>query len=136
MFSIHPLGINFNDDLGRCVVMVGLPYANIKSIELKEKMNFIEKQSSKDGKRAANEYYENLCMKAVNQSIGRAIRHQRDYASILLVDYRYAIKESVINALPGWIKKCYKSHDKFEECLDSLKQFFSNKPTIKQREQN
>ena len=120
-------GINFNDDLGRCVVMVGLPYANIQSIELKQKMHYIEKQAPGDGKRAANDYYENLCMKAVNQSIGRAIRHQKDYASILLVDHRYASKESVRNALPGWIKKRYKAHDNFDECLSSLKRFFSSK---------
>lgn len=120
-------GINFNDDLGRCVVMVGLPYANIKSIELKQKMQYIEKQSTSDGKRAANNYYENLCMKAVNQSIGRAIRHQKDYASILLVDHRYATKESVRNALPGWIKKRYNAHDNFDDCLSSLKRFFSSK---------
>ena len=124
-------GINFNDDLGRCVVMVGLPYANIRSIELKEKMNYIEKQYA-DGKKASNEYYENLCMKAVNQSIGRAIRHQRDYASILLVDYRYVSKESVVNALPGWIKKRYRAHNNFDDCINSLKQFFSNKLRIKQ----
>lgn len=122
-------GINFNDDLGRCVVMVGLPYANIKSIELKQKMQYIEKQSTGDGKRAANEYYENLCMKAVNQSIGRAIRHQKDYASILLVDHRYASKESVRTALPGWIKKRYKAHDNFDDCMSSLKRFFSSKNT-------
>lgn len=39
--------------------------------------------------RAGREYYNNICMRAVNQSIGRSIRHARDYASILLVDERY-----------------------------------------------
>jgi Rad3-related DNA helicase len=36
-----------------------------------------------------NDYYENLCIKTLNQAIGRAIRHVRDYATIVLVDQRF-----------------------------------------------
>ena len=41
-------------------------------------------------------------MRAVNQSIGRAIRHSRDYACIVLADMRYE-KPSVAKHLPKWI---------------------------------
>ena len=43
-------------------------------------------------------------MKAVNQSIGRAIRHQGDYAAIVLVDARYG-EPRIQRKLPTWISK-------------------------------
>uniref|UniRef100_A0A803ME36 Helicase ATP-binding domain-containing protein n=1 Tax=Chenopodium quinoa TaxID=63459 RepID=A0A803ME36_CHEQI len=109
-------GINFSDGMGRCIVMVGLPYPSPSDIELIERIKHMEgigdtkatnslQVSNNDTyiggnvnagfdilrrcKRRGKEYYENLCMKAVNQSIGRAIRHINDYAAILLIDSRY-----------------------------------------------
>ena len=41
-------------------------------------------------------------MKTVNQTIGRAIRHAKDYASIVLVDKRFI---NLQNKLPNWMKK-------------------------------
>ncbi|PNY29008.1 ATP-dependent RNA helicase chl1, partial [Tolypocladium capitatum] len=97
-------GINFSDRLGRCVMVVGLPYPNIASPEWKAKMEYIESTTlasltsscaagaMRDGeaaaraKQAARDFYENACMRAVNQSIGRAIRHRGDYAAIVLAD--------------------------------------------------
>lgn len=38
---------------------------------------------------AGREYYEDLCMKAVNQCVGRVIRHRNDYAAIVLADARW-----------------------------------------------
>ncbi|NXE70487.1 DDX11 helicase, partial [Calcarius ornatus] len=98
-------GINFSDDLGRCVIMVGMPYPNIKSPELQEKMTWLDKTMPRAGGQAPSRVLiENLCMKAVNQSIGRAIRHQKDFASILLLDHRYA-RPAIFNKLPQWIRE-------------------------------
>lgn len=55
------------------------------------------------GRDPASEYYNNLCMKAVNQCIGRAIRHQNDYSAMLLLDNRYQAQH-VRTALPSWIE--------------------------------
>lgn len=90
-------GINLSDGMGRCIVMVGLPYASPSDIELLERVKYIEGfrnlkspenprfsascdvysgdvQGGFDILRSCShrgkEYYENLCMKAVNQSIG------------------------------------------------------------------
>ncbi|UNI15394.1 RNA helicase [Purpureocillium takamizusanense] len=144
-------GINFSDRLGRCVVVVGLPYPNAASPEWKAKMEYIEtttlaalttspadttdtmgatetetaaaaaatmtqsgrshqgprrvsqEEAVRRAKAAARDFYENACMRAVNQSIGRAIRHRGDYAAIVLADRRYGT-ERIRAKLPGWIR--------------------------------
>ena len=69
--------------------MVGLPFANVGSVELQERMKYVESLPGA-GKNASREMYEvsdwrplkwkcgtraetlqNLCMRAVNQSIGK-----------------------------------------------------------------
>ncbi|KAJ4286195.1 ATP-dependent DNA helicase chl1 [Collariella sp. IMI 366227] len=120
-------GINFSDRLGRCVVVVGLPYPNIHSPDWKARLEYIEattlsrllnppetttspaprlststtsappppppqkityQEATNLSKLAARSFYENACLRAVNQSIGRAIRHRNDYAAVVLVDRR------------------------------------------------
>lgn len=52
--------------------MVGLPYPNASSPELKERLKYVSNLSKQKGEKedAGKELYENLCMNAVNQSIG------------------------------------------------------------------
>jgi chromosome transmission fidelity protein 1 len=56
---------------------VGLPFANLGSPELQERLSYVRRLEAKRevkggaGKKdAAAELYENMCMNAVNQSIG------------------------------------------------------------------
>lgn len=127
-------GLNFSDDLGRCVCVVGLPFPNKTSPELVEKMKYLDQEAAL--KRAAHgytaegftgaEYYENLCMKAVNQSIGRAIRHVNDYAAVLLIDERYN-QAAIQRKLPNWIRASLKSPSNFGAVQSALVSFFQNR---------
>nr|XP_046251064.1 ATP-dependent DNA helicase DDX11 [Scatophagus argus]XP_046251065.1 ATP-dependent DNA helicase DDX11 [Scatophagus argus] len=120
-------GINFSDDLGRCVVMVGMPYPNIKSPELQEKMSYMDKHLPHSGGRSPGQaLIENLCMKAVNQSIGRAIRHRGDYSSVVLCDRRYS-RPATLSKLPAWIKERTSSHTTFGPAFAALRKFFLEK---------
>ena len=114
-------GINFSDELARCVVMVGLPYANPTDLTLQERMAYVE---GAQGAGAGREYYTNLCMKAVNQSIGRAIRHKGDYAAMLLLDGRYA-KPDVRGRLPKWIGARMQAPPSFDAAISALRGFFA-----------
>ncbi|XP_042267345.1 ATP-dependent DNA helicase DDX11 [Thunnus maccoyii] len=120
-------GINFSDELGRCVVMVGMPYPNIKSPELQEKMTYLDKHLPHSGGRSPGQaLIENLCMKAVNQSIGRAIRHRGDYSSIVLCDRRYS-RPATLSKLPTWIKNRTSTHPSFGPAFAALRKFFLEK---------
>ncbi|XP_058600030.1 ATP-dependent DNA helicase DDX11 isoform X2 [Neofelis nebulosa] len=122
-------GINFSDDLGRCVVMVGMPYPNIKSPELQEKMAYLDQTLPRipgqppPGKALV----ENLCMKAVNQSIGRAIRHQKDFASIVLLDQRYA-RPPILGKLPAWIRDRVEVKATFGPAFAAMRKFHRERP--------
>ncbi|KAI8927828.1 helicase C-terminal domain-containing protein [Entophlyctis helioformis] len=121
-------GINFSDDMGRAVIMVGLPFANITSIELREKMRFFDAQAKATGSgQTGSEYYENLCMRAVNQSIGRAIRHKDDYATIILLDGRFK-RERLVAKLPQWIRDCHlQMPPQFGPTMALVSRFFAAK---------
>ena len=52
---------------------------------------------------------------------GRAIRHSRDYASILLLDQRY-LRANMRQKLPGWIASRLQAIDRFSPALTALQQ--------------
>lgn len=167
-------GINFSDRLGRCVLVVGLPYPNINSPEWKAKTEYIEattlsrllpedaaskpatsqeghnptsdpptdqpstkqpsgkipgitKEKAQEAAKAASRaFYENACMRSVNQSIGRAIRHQNDYAAIILVDRRYGA-ERIRGKLPRWIASSMEGEEGLGRVMGGLSTFFRGK---------
>lgn len=141
-------GINFSDRLGRGVIMVGMPFPNKGSPELQERMRYMDQvqqqelllstssssltpgrpPSSSMRMTAGSEYYENLCMRAVNQSIGRAIRHQGDYAVIILMDRRYGAPR-IRKKLPGWIGTSLEICEQFGPVMSKLSGFFRQKRT-------
>ncbi|TCD66273.1 hypothetical protein EIP91_001602 [Steccherinum ochraceum] len=126
-------GLNFTDELARAVLVVGLPFANLASPELKERMNYVNRlEQSRGSKRAsgakdaATELYENMCMNAVNQSIGRAIRHRGDWAALVLIDGRYSAPR-IRQKLPKWIGEHTTVTETFGEAMKELGRFYREK---------
>lgn len=126
-------GINFSNDLARCVVVVGMPYPDSRDPILQEKMKQADKLElcGNNGghgtmSNAGKVLYEALCMNSVNQSIGRSIRHAGDYASILLLDKRYK-QDRVIKQLPSWIQSSYCMSNSLDDVTNSLKSFYDKK---------
>jgi chromosome transmission fidelity protein 1 len=83
-------GINFNDDLCRLLMIIGVPYPT-PSVEMKERIKFY-----------GNDYSTLIAMKTVNQSLGRALRHKDDYSAIVLIDVRY---KHLFTKISPWIQE-------------------------------
>jgi Rad3-related DNA helicase len=150
-------GINFSDNLARAVIVVGLPYPNVHDAEMREKCLWAERErnrreatdqarersearkeaaspqlstkpSSSPRLSAGEELLNTICMRSVNQSIGRAFRHLHDYASILLLDQRYT-KPDLLALLPRWLKTDQFRPEgmDFERAFGEVSKFFQEK---------
>jgi chromosome transmission fidelity protein 1 len=65
-------------------------------------------------------------MRAVNQSIGRSIRHANDYSAVLLVDQRYQSDPTVAKKLPQWMMRSAVRPSTFGEAIRELRTFFAS----------
>lgn len=124
-------GINFSDNLARCVGIIGMPFPHIGDPELQARMNWFESRETGTG----NRYYEGLCMKTVNQSIGRAFRHKDDYATIVLFDHRYA-KTKYRQKITPWIASNMYVSNCATETLDNISKFCSKHATTQLTTEN
>ncbi|CCW69733.1 unnamed protein product [Phytomonas sp. Hart1] len=159
-------GINFSDDLGRAVLVVGVPYANPTDLELQLNLRHIAAMTVTSGgdiESTANqphheqslstittafiggeggnrhshterslaqaqwELYTDLCMRTVNQCIGRCIRHSQDYAAVVLLDARYAERADIQRRIPSWIQPSLKKASNFGECFRGVRDFFAQR---------
>ena len=124
-------GINFKNELCRLLIIVGMPFSNINSLEIKEKMKYYDKlYNQKKSSINGNEYYENICMKTINQTIGRCIRNYYDYSSIILIDNRFSYMK-YYNKLPNWVtregKNIIKNKNDFNNHLLKIESFIKDK---------
>jgi chromosome transmission fidelity protein 1 len=101
-----------------------MPYPDLRDPILQEKLKHSD--TLEPNTNASKRAYEALCMRSVNQSIGRSIRHVKDYAAILLVDRRYS-QPRVIAQLPRWIERSVVVAETFATVKEKLEGFFSSR---------
>lgn len=101
---------------------------------MREKLSFLEKRFGKrDG---GQRFCEAVCMRAVNQAIGRAIRHAGDYAVVFLLEQRFTTSRRLRLLLPLWAHEAVvplptaasNSLSQLEVLRSQLHDFFLNNP--------
>jgi Rad3-related DNA helicase len=113
-------GIDFKDNMCRAMVIVGVPFPP-QSVEIHDKQRYID--ASENKVMDSREWYVVQGMKAVNQAIGRVVRHPGDYGGIFLVDKRYSSRQQLKSCLPGWFERV----DIGEFNLLAYRAFFQNR---------
>ncbi|CAN6939079.1 unnamed protein product [Brassica oleracea] len=124
-------GLDFADSAGRAVVITGLPYARVTDPKVKLKREFLGEQSGlanvkfrRSTSLSGSMWYSQEAARAVNQAIGRVIRHRHDYGAIIFCDERFE-QRSQQSKISVWIRphvKCYSS--RYGEVISDLARFF------------
>lgn len=112
-------GVDLADNQCRLVMMAGVPYAAVQDRKVMLKREFLDSKNGGDG----GKWYRQEAARAVNQTIGRAIRHRTDYGAILLLDERYRSYVGT-DDLPGWVRNHVKTYPQFGPVVKDLSEFF------------
>lgn len=107
-------GMDFRDDCARAVVAIGIPYPNLKDIQVGLKKEYSDKK-----------WYETQAFRAVSQALGRVIRHKDDWGVVFLVDTRYSNKRTIEN-LSRWVREGVKHYEKYEDASGEFEGFLQN----------
>ncbi|XP_021188467.3 regulator of telomere elongation helicase 1 homolog [Helicoverpa armigera] len=119
-------GLDFADMNGRAVIITGLPFPPLKDPRIILKKKYLEELRTKDKQfLSGDEWYSLEATRAVNQAIGRVIRHQNDYGAILLCDSRFN-SPKLKNQLSAWLRDHINVSNKFGETVGEICRFFKN----------
>ncbi|KAK3886088.1 hypothetical protein Pcinc_009742, partial [Petrolisthes cinctipes] len=127
-------GMDFTDDNARAVIAVGIPFPNFKDIQVNLKRQYNDTHFRSRGLLPGSEWYEIQAYRAVNQALGRCIRHRYDWGALILVDERYqrgglggqAQQNKYTLGLSKWVRSKIVHHRSFAVALTSLREFASN----------
>ncbi|CAN9511201.1 unnamed protein product [Ophioblennius macclurei] len=117
-------GLDFTDDNARAVVTVGIPFPNIKDLQVELKMKYNDQHCSSRGVLPGHCWYEIQAYRALNQALGRCIRHRNDWGALILVDDRYRNNPNkYTTGLSKWVRQLVQHHGTFRDAMQSLQAF-------------
>ncbi|XP_034024865.1 LOW QUALITY PROTEIN: Fanconi anemia group J protein [Thalassophryne amazonica] len=117
-------GLDFADDNARAVVTIGIPYPNFKDLQVELKMKYNDQHCKTRGLLPGHRWYEIQAYRALNQALGRCIRHRNDWGALILVDDRFRNNPNkYITGLSKWVRQLVRHHGSFTDAMQSLVEF-------------
>ncbi|XP_065192679.1 uncharacterized protein LOC135823764 isoform X2 [Sycon ciliatum] len=120
-------GLDFSDNNARAVITIGIPFPNFKDklVELKRAYN---NEQVNRGLLNGSEWYEIQAFRALNQALGRCIRHKGDWGALFLIDERFRMRQGrYVNGLSKWVRGSVHHAESCQSAIGSLKDFVQHR---------
>ncbi|KAL6782591.1 hypothetical protein ACKKBG_A07395 [Auxenochlorella protothecoides x Auxenochlorella symbiontica] len=137
-------GIDFSDRAGRAVIITGIPYANKADAKVRLKQEVLNESlrgrvgaakrpigmpgeafrgPGRPEALSGDQWYVQQAVRAVNQAMGRVIRHKDDYGAVILCDERFKTP-NMRNQLSKWLREQTVVFPDYGKAAGSLTTFF------------
>ncbi|KAJ0173181.1 hypothetical protein K1T71_011357 [Dendrolimus kikuchii] len=112
-------GMDFKDHQARAVITVGVPYPNMGDIAVRAKIDYNNRYATERNLLRGSEWLKVQAYRALNQAVGRCVRHRGDWGAVLLIDARFT-SDVYTEHLSKWLKDMLgNNHFTFEKLLNS-----------------
>jgi len=120
-------GIDFSDKSCRAVIIIGIPFAPHQDRRVVAKRQYLDEiDRTNKGSKAGDLWYHQQAFRAINQCVGRVIRHRKDYGAVLFFDQRF---EENTDKLSKWLRPFIHSVD-YTGMMKGLKDFFGQQSAL------
>ncbi|KAI8089536.1 helicase C-terminal domain-containing protein [Halteromyces radiatus] len=125
-------GIDFTDNNCRAVIATGIPFPMWQDTKVQLKRSYNDsRRNRQDTVLSGDEWYNIQAYRAINQALGRCIRHRNDWGAILLLEERFLDSRNT-QQLSKWIRRlCSSTNTNFDSIMTNLQQFVTRHRRIK-----
>ncbi|KAJ1913622.1 hypothetical protein H4219_005131 [Mycoemilia scoparia] len=150
LFAVHrgriSEGTDFPNELCRGVINIGIPYPSFQDVKIILKRDYNDAkaknaiESPKPGAvvgtaqkqqqvLSGSQWYEIQAFRAINQALGRCIRHKDDWGSVILLESRFLWRNHV-QKLSKWIRNDVNDASDNHIFMETLKSFIKRRTDI------
>ncbi|KAJ2557904.1 Fanconi anemia group J protein [Coemansia sp. RSA 1933] len=128
-------GIDFSDHLCRTIVNIGIPYPAFKDVKVILKRGYNDshcsspqhqRESLSNQVLSGSKWYDIQAFRAINQALGRCLRHKMDWGAIILLESRFSFAWNT-SQLSKWIRNHVQVYHEFSEAKDVLDEFYAKR---------
>ena len=117
-------GLDFADENARAVINIGIPYPAFKDPKVTLKKEYNDR--NRDSLLPGNQWYETQAFRALNQALGRCIRHRHDWGAVIFLEQRFTLPRNV-QKLSKWVRPAVRQFPSYADGLAQLRQFMLQK---------